>query len=679
MKAPIAKTYPHQTKIHGLVLEDPYFWLREKEKSEVIDYLNAENAYTEHWFADTKATEEKLYKEILGFINEDDESVPAPDGSYLYGRRIKKGQQYPTFFRAPRANPAQEEVYFDADALGKDEKFFSIGDLEVSPSEQLVAYSTDTVGFRQYKLQVKDLKTAKVQGPIAEKVGSVAWSHDSKTLFYTVEDHAKRQYRIMKHVLGSSPASDKVLFEEKDERFNVGVSQSRDGRFVMAVVGSHTTSEYRFISSDTPDAEWKIILPRRQDIEYSVDVHGDEFYIRLNDKGPNFRIVKSPIKNTSLDSLQEVVPYDKAISVEDHDLFRDFMVVHERAEGLPRFRVIPFAKDKKPYIVEMPEAAYSVYSMQNAEYATPVFRYGYQSFISPEGTYELNAATGESKVLKEKKPPTPYDKTQFKVERIFATAKDGTKVPVSLVYRKDLFKKGTNPSHVYAYGSYGYAMSVSFSASRFALLNRGFVMAIAHIRGGGEYGKAWHDAGKMEHKLNTFTDFNASVEHLVNEGYVAKDQIFIEGGSAGGLLMGAVSNMRPDLFRGVLSHVPFVDVVNTMLDADLPLTVGEYEEWGNPNERSAFDRMRSYSPYDNLEKKAYPIMYVRTSLHDSQVMYWEPAKYVAKLRTLKTDSNPLLLQTNMEAGHGGASGRYDSYKERARDLAFVLKVLGRLD
>ncbi|MEO5667384.1 MAG: prolyl oligopeptidase family serine peptidase, partial [Bdellovibrionota bacterium] len=369
--------------------------------------------------------------------------------------------------------------------------------------------------------------------------------------------------------------------------------------------------------------------------------------------------------------------YNKDIAVTDHDVFKDFMIVHEQAEGLPRFHVFPFAKGQKPYLVQLPEPAYDIYPMQNAEYDSKVFRYGYQSFISPEGTYELDVASGKSKLLKEKKPPTPYDKTQFQIERVFATGQDGAKIPVSLVYRKDLFKKGTNPAHVYAYGSYGYPISVSFSASRFALLNRGFVMAIAHIRGGGEYGKAWHDSGKMDKKMNTFTDFNAAVEYLVSQGYAAKDKVFIEGGSAGGLLMGTVVNLRPDLFRGVLSHVPFVDVLNTMLDASLPLTVGEYEEWGNPNEKPAFDRMRAYSPYDNLKKGAYPAIYVRTSLHDSQVMYWEPAKYVAKLRTLKTDANPLLLDVNMDAGHGGASGRYDAYKERARDLAFILKILGR--
>ena len=675
MKAPVAKLVPHSTKIHGLTLEDPYFWLRNKESPEVTAHLNAENAYKDAWFADTKALEEDLYKEILGFINEDDESVPYPDGSFVYGRRIRKGQQYPTYYRAPRTEPSKESVYLDAEALGKNEKFFSLGDIEVASGERLLAYTTDTVGFRQYKLFVKDLESGRVVGPIAEKVGSVAWSADDKVLFYTVEDHAKRQYRVMKHRLGEDPAKAQIVFEEPDERFRVYVAQSRDSRFVMLVISSHTSTEYRYIPSTEADAEWKTLLPRRTNIEYSVDVRGDEFYVRINDKGPNFRIVKTPIKGASLKTLSEVVAYDAKIAVTDHDVFSEFMVVHEQAEGLPRFRVIPFAPGKAAYIVKLPEVAYDIYPMQNAEYATKVFRYGYQSFISPEGTYELDALSGESRLLKEKKPPTPYDKKLFNVERVFARAPDGEKIPVSLVYRKDLFRRGENPAHVYAYGSYGYPMSVSFSASRFALLNRGFVMAIAHIRGGGEYGKAWHDAGKMENKMNTFTDFIAVVEHLQKEAYASRDKVFIEGGSAGGLLMGAVVNMRPELFRGVISHVPFVDVLNTMLDASLPLTVGEYEEWGNPNERAAFDRILAYSPYENLKKGAYPAIYVRTSLHDSQVMYWEPAKYVARLRTLKTDENPLLLDTNMDAGHGGASGRYDAYKERARDLAFILKVL----
>jgi oligopeptidase B len=680
MTAPIAKRLEHSVRIHGLTREDPYFWLREKDNKDVIDYLNSENAYKDAWFADTKPLEEKLFKEILGFINEDDESVPYPDGSYLYGRRIKKGQQYPTYFRAPKSDPKKESVYLDAEAMGKNEKFFSIGSADVSPDENKLLYSTDTVGFRQYKLYVKDLTTGKVEEPLAEKVGSTAWAADNKTIFYTVEDHAKRQYRVMKHVLGQDPAKAKVVFEEPDERFRVGVYQSRDGRYIFAAVSSHTTSEYRWIPVDRPDAAWTVVLPRRQDIEYSVDIHGDDFYIRINDQGPNFRIVKTPIKGASLKTLVEVVPYDKDVAVTDHDVFKHFMVVHEQAEGLPRFRVLPFAAGAKPYVVQLPEPSYDLYPLTNAEYDTPVFRYGYQSFISPEGTYELDAASGKSKLLKEKVPPTPYDKTRYEVERVFAPAVDGTRIPVSLVYRKDLFKKGENPAHVYAYGSYGYPITASFSASRFAMLNRGFVMAIAHIRGGGEYGKAWHDAGKMEKKMNTFTDFIASVEHLVKQGYAAKDKVFIEGGSAGGLLMGAVVNLRPELFRGVLSHVPFVDVVNTMLDDSLPLTVGEYEEWGNPNEKAAYDRMLSYSPYDNLKSGAYPAIYVRTSLHDSQVMYWEPAKYVAKLRTLKTNTDtPLLLDTNMDAGHGGASGRYDAYKERARDLAFILKVLGKME
>jgi len=674
-EAPIANKVPHVTKIHGLELKDDYRWLHKKEEQPVLDYLNAENKYALSWFDGSKDLEDKLNKEIISYINEDYEEVPSRKGSFLYGTRTKKGLQYPILYRMKAGTDSKEEIYMDLNVLAKGTKFFSLGDLQVSPNEKLLAYSTDTIGFRQYTLYVKDLETGKIQGPVAEKVGSVAWSADNKTLFYTVEDHAKRQYRVYRHVLGHDSSDAVLVFEEPDERFRVYVGESLDSSLIYLVTSSHTTTEYHFVSAKTPEAPFQVIIPRKQDVEYSVGLHDKDFLIRINDKGNNFRLISTPLNKPSLKGANELIPHRKDVSLDDHDVFADYYVLSERSDGLERLRVMPFSKGEG-YVVNFPEPTYSISSSSNDVYESSTYRYKYSSFTSPQGTYELDLRTGHSTLLKEKTPPGAYEKTKYQSERIFATAKDGSKIPISLVYRKDLFKKGQNPLHIYGYGSYGYSMSASFSASRIPLMDRGFVMAIAHIRGGSEYGKPWHDKGKMQYKMNSFTDFIAVTEELLAKEYGSKDKVFIEGGSAGGLLMGAVTNLRPDLYTGVLSHVPFVDVLNTMLDDDLPLTIGEYEEWGNPNEKAAFDRIREYSPYDNLAAKAYPTILVRTALHDSQVMYWEPAKYVAKLRTLKTDANPLLFLINMDAGHGGSSGRYDAIRERAQELVFMLKVSG---
>lgn len=674
---PIAKKSPHITKIHGYELLDNYLWLHKKENPAVIDYLNQENTYANSWFHDAKSLENKINNEILNYINEDFEEVPSLFGSYYYGSRSKKGLQYPILYRIPsQANVKQpkEEIYLDLNIMAKGHKFYSLGAHEISPNDNLLAFTSDTNGFRQYKLFVKDLTTAKIIGPIAEKVGSIAWANDNKTIFYTVEDHAKRQYRVYRHLLDQNNKEDAIVYEEKDERFNVYISESLDRSTLLVNSSSHTTSEYRFLPTDNPLSPLKLVFKRKQNIEYYVTVHGNDFLIRINDKGNNFRIIRTSKLNPSLNDAKEVIAHRKNISIDQLDVFADYFVLSERAEGLERLSVVSF-ETGKDYIVKFPEPTYSISPSSNLIFDAHLFKYQYSSFSTPQGTYELDLKSGKSTLIKERTPPGPYERTRYQSERIFATASDGTKVPISLVYRKDLYKKSDNPLHVYGYGSYGYAMSAGFSASKIPMLDRGFVMAIAHIRGGSEFGKPWHDRGKMQNKMNTFTDFITVVEHLVNNNYGAKDKVFIEGGSAGGLLMGAVSNMRPDLFRGVISHVPFVDVINTMLDDDLPLTVGEYEEWGNPNEKPAFDRIMKYSPYDNLKNQNYPSMFVRTALNDSQVMYWEPAKYVAKLRTLKTDSNPLLFLINMDAGHGGSSGRYDSIRERAQDLVYMFKTL----
>jgi len=552
----------------------------------------------------------------------------------------------------------------------------ALGAYEPSDDGSLMAYSTDNTGFRQYRLQVRDLRTGKDLPPIAEKVGSIAWANDSQTLFYTVEeDKTKRHYRLYRHRLGTDSSKDELVYEEPDEHFNIGVEKLRSGKYLMLTISSHTTSEARFLDADRATGDWKLIATRQQDVEYYADNLGDQFYIRTNDKGRNFRLVSAPVSAPGKENWKEVVPVRADVMLNDFEPFADFYVLVERENALPELTVVKLATGEKKRIT-YPEPVYSAAAQTNREYKTRFFRYSYQSLVTPASVFDYDVERHSSTLLKQTEVPGGYDASKYKSERVWATAKDGVRIPISVVYRKDMKKAdGSNPLYVSGYGSYGINLAVSFSASRLSLLDRGVVMAYVHIRGGGEMGKAWHDAGRMMNKINTFTDFIACTEHLVAAKYGARDRIAIEGGSAGGLLMGAVTNLRPDLFHVVVSHVPFVDVMNTMLDASLPLTVPEYEEWGNPNEKKAFDYMVRYSPYDNLKKSAYPVMLVKTSFNDSQVMYWEPAKYTAKLRTLKTDGNVLLLKTNMAAGHGGSSGRYDRFKEAAFDYAFMLTQL----
>jgi oligopeptidase B len=553
--------------------------------------------------------------------------------------------------------------------------------MSVSPDGEKLAYSTDNTGFRQYTLHIRNLATGAELPDTAERVGSLAWAEDSHTLFYTTEDEVtKRQDKLFRHRLGDAAIDDALICAEKDERFNLGVGKTRDGKYLMMEAGSHTTNECSYLPADTPGGVFLVIAPRQDEQEYYVDHRNGLFYIRVNDTGKNFRVVTVPVDGGGREDWKEFLPEDKEVPLEDFDVFDSFCVLSRREKGLTALSVSRFAIDgtlEATQKIAFPEPAYTAMGHVNREFSTTKFRYSYQSLVSPASVYEYDIATGNSELLKEQEIPGGFDRSHYASERLWATAGDGVLVPVSLVYRRDRFQKnGTNPLYVYGYGSYGYPLPIGFSPARLSLLDRGVVLAYAHIRGGGELGDAWHDAGKMMVKRNTFTDFIAVTEALVAKGYGAKDKVAIEGGSAGGLLMGAVVNERPDLFHVVLSHVPFVDVMNTMLDASLPLTVAEYEEWGNPNEPEAFAYMQSYSPYDNLKPGAYPAMLVKTSLNDSQVMYWEPAKYVAKLRTLKKNDAPLLLHINMDAGHGGASGRYDYLKEIAFDYAFLLRELG---
>jgi oligopeptidase B len=673
---PVAKKVPKTTEINGRVLVDNYYWLRDKQNPDVAAYLQAENAYTDAVMKPTESLQKKLYDEMLSRIKETDVEVPYKEGGYFYYTRTEAGKQYSIYCRKKGSLEAPEELLLDVNELAKGQKFMSVRDFAVSDDGNLLAYTTDNTGFRQYVLAVKDLRSGKLLSDHAERVGSVVWANDNKTIFYTVEDPTtKRQFQLYRHAAGSD-GSDKLVYEEKDERFNVEAGKTRSKAYIFLFCGSHTTSEARYIPADQPMAEFKVLEPRKQDVEYYPDHNGSYFYIRVNDTGRNFRLVKAPVSDPRRANWQEVVPHRANVMLDDADFFKNYYVLSERENGLPQVQVTDLATGKSQRI-EFPEPAYSSYPCANREYDTSKYRYGYQSFITPRSVYEYDMATGKSTLLKQKEVPGGYDRTKYQVEQIYAPASDGVRVPISVVHLKSAKMDGTGSMYLTAYGSYGYPLDISFNSDRFSLIDRGVVFAVAHIRGGGEMGKAWHDDGRMMHKKNTFTDFIASAEYLVKQGYGSKERLVIEGRSAGGLLMGAVLNMRPDLFHAALVGVPFVDVINTMLDESLPLTVAEFEEWGNPKEKPAFDYMISYSPYDNIEAKTYPNMLVRTSFNDSQVMYWEPAKYVAKMRAMRTDHNSLILKTNMSpAGHGGASGRYDRLHEVAFDYAYFLTQMG---
>jgi oligopeptidase B len=711
---PTARKLHTETSLHGAVLIDDYAWLRDKESPEVTAYLDAENAYAEAVMAPLAGLREELYQEMLSHMKQTDVSVPFRDGAWWYYTRTEEGSQYAIHcrvraegsenLRAPSlrlfpgawagnhesdpaaepepAPPQVEEIILDGNQLAQGHAFFSIGATDITDDGRWLAYTTDTTGFRQYTLHIKDLETGETLTETVERVGSVVWAADNETLFYAVEDEEqKRQYQLFRATSGQLAGS-VLVYQEDDERFNIGAGRTRDGKYLIMESASHITRESRVLAADAPTGDFKIISPRQDEHEYSVDHRNGLWFIRTNDAGRNFRLVTAPVATPGREHWTELIPHRDGIMLEDVDLFASFFVACDREDGLPRLRLWRFSGDGPDAAltaaIAFPEPAYSAHPHVNLIFETTTFRYGYQSLVTPSSVFDYDTETGESTLLKQLEVPGGFDRTLYASERVLATAPDGVKVPVSLVYRKDKREPGRNPIYVYGYGSYGYSLPLGFSSNRLSLLDRGVVMAYAHIRGGGDLGKPWHDAGKMLVKRNTFSDFVAVVEHLTAAGYGDPARVAIEGGSAGGLLMGAVTNLRPDLFRAVLSHVPFVDVMNTMLDATLPLTVPEYEEWGNPNEREYFHYMLSYSPYDNLKAASYPAMLVKTSLNDSQVMYWEPAKYVAKLRTLKTDTNVLFLVTNMEAGHGGASGRYDYLKEIAFDYAFLLRELGLL-
>jgi oligopeptidase B len=692
---PLARREPVEHLLHGDRRMDHYAWLREKQNPDVIAYLNEENAYTDAVMRGTEGFQESLYREMLGRILQTDLSVPYRLRGYLYFTRTEEGKQYPIHRRRRDVEGAPEELLLELNVLAEGHSFLGLGSFAVSDDNQFLAYSIDTTGFRQYALHIKDLRTGETVPEVIERVTSVAWAADNRTLFYTVEDETtKRSFRLYRHVLDTAE-QDALLYEESDERFRVEVDRTRSGAFLLLTVASHTTSEVRFLPADQPQAEFQLVAFREDTHEYYVDHHpgtdatrpGGIFYVRTNSGGRTFRLMTVGIEDPRRKFWREFIPNRPAVMLAAAEAFQSHLVLFEREDGLPYLRIVDLAQATAnvsakgdalaaSHRIEFAEPAYNASLGANPEFATSHARFQYESFVTPRSVFDYDLTTRERVLRKQQPILGGYDSTQYVSERLHATAADGTRVPVSVVYRRDTPRDGSAPLLLYGYGSYGISVPVTFSSNRLSLLDRGVIYAIAHIRGGGELGKPWHDAGRLRKKLNTFTDFVRVAEHLIAEKYTSSRQLIIEGGSAGGLLMGAVTNMRPDLFRMVITHVPFVDVLNTMLDASLPLTIGEYEEWGNPQIAEDYFYMKGYCPYTNLEPKVYPAMLVKTSLNDSQVMYWEPAKYVAKLRTLKTDNHPLLLKTNMGAGHGGASGRYDFLREIALDYAFLLTQLG---
>ena len=677
LQPPTTEKKPKVTEINGDKLVDNYFWLREKTNSAVIAHLEAENAYAAALMKPTEGLQEKLYNEILSHIKQTDVSVPYRWGDYFYYTRTVEGQQYSIFCRKLKSLDAAEQILLDLNEMAKGQKFMSVGSFAPSDDGTLLAYSTDNTGYRQYTLHVKNLKTGEMLAENIERVDNIAWATDNKTIFYVTEDAVtKRSDKFFRHVLGTDKSD--LIYEEKDELFDIGVSRSRDKAVILLGAFSKTSTDFRFIPANDPNAAWKIIVSRQADHEYDVDHRGDLFYIRTNKGAKNFRVMTAPVADPAEKNWKEFVAHRPAVKVEDINLFADYAVLSEWENGLEQIEIVDFKQNQRHRIV-FPEPVYSTGLSNNREFNTATLRYNYQSLTTPSSVFDYDMNSRKASLLKQTEVPGGFDKNNYKAERVFATASDGTKIPMSVVYRKTVKLDGSAPALLYGYGSYGISIPPTFSASRLALLDRGVVFVIGHIRGGGELGEPWRDAGRMMRKINTFTDFIACAEHLVNNKYTAKDRLVIQGGSAGGLLVGAVANMRPDLFKAVVAQVPFVDVLNTMLDASLPLTTSEYIEWGNPNEKAAYDYMKKYSPYDNIHKADYPAMLVKVSLNDSQVPYWEGSKFVSKLRDFKTDKNPLILKVNMGAGHGGASGRYDAIHETAFDYAFMLWQMGKLN
>jgi oligopeptidase B len=677
LSAPVAKKLPKKLKKHNEIRIDDYYWLNDRENPEVIDYLNQENSYYDAMTAHTKDFQKQLFEEMKGRIKEDDQSVPYLYNGYYYITRYEKGQDYPIYSRKKGSLDAQEEILFNCNELAKGHTFFQLGGLSVSPDNRFASFGVDTVGRRIYTIKIKNLETNEILPDVIENAtGGSVWANDNYTLFYTRQDKVTlRANQIFKHKLQTTSDQDVLVFEEKDETFNVSVGKEKSRKYIVIGSESTMTTEYRILNSETPDAEFKVFQPRVRGLEYSISHFGDSFYILTNkDKATNFKLMKTPENATEKKHWKEVIAHREDVLIEDIEIFSNYLVVEERSNGLNHIRIMPWSGEGE-YYLPFGSETYNAYTTTNVDFDTDILRYSYQSMATPSSVIDFNMKTKEKVIKKEQAVlGDQFDKNNYVEERVWATAKDGIKVPISLVYRKDLKKDGTNPLLQYAYGSYGVTMEPYFSTTRLSLLDRGFIYAIAHIRGGEDLGRQWYEDGKLLKKKNTFTDFIDCSQFLIQEKYTSPAHLYAEGGSAGGLLMGAVVNMAPELYHGVIAQVPFVDVITTMLDDSIPLTTGEYDEWGNPNKKEYYDYMLSYSPYDNVKEQTYPNMFVSTGLHDSQVQYWEPAKWVAKLRTHKIGNTVLYLHTNMDAGHGGASGRFEAIKELAKEFAFLLDL-----
>ena len=686
---PTAEKQTHITEIHGLQLEDDYFWMRlsdeQKEAAEpdeqtakVVDYLNRENDYTKEVMNGTEAFQENLFNEIVGRIKQDDQSVPLLDNGYYYYSRYEEGKEYAIYCRKLGSLEAEEQVMLNVNEMAEGFNYYAVGGQSVSTNNNLLAFSVDTVSRREYTLQFKDLTTGEVLADrIPGTTGGATWANDNKTVYYSKKDPITlRSSRIFKHVLGTDASADVLVFEEADETFSCGIGKSKSEQYLMIASYSTVSNEWRYLDANTPNGEWKIIQPRERNLEYSCSHYGEHFYITTNRDAKNFKLVRTPIHATTYENWEDVLPHRDATLLEGVDIFKDYLVVSERTEGLNQIRVKRW-DDAEDYYIQFPDPAYSAYVGANPDFDTKQLRYGYNSMTTPSSVFEMDMVSQATNLLKQQEVlGGSFDPANYESERVMVEARDGTKVPVSIVSRKGVKKDGNNPFLLYAYGSYGYSMDAGFSSTRLSLLDRGFVYAIAHIRGGQEMGRDWYEDGKMFNKKNTFTDFVDCGQAMVDLGYTSPQHLYAMGGSAGGLLMGAVINMAPALFNGVIAAVPFVDVINTMLDESIPLTTGEFDEWGNPKNKDSFDYMMSYSPYDNVTAQDYPHMLVTTGYWDSQVQYWEPAKWMAKLRDTKTGENLLVMDCNMETGHGGASGRFKRLRETAMEYAFFMMLEG---
>jgi len=676
----MVKRIPKRLEKHGHVRGDDYYWLRDRDNPEVIAHLNAENEYAEKAMAHTKRLEEKLFEEIKARFKQTDMSVPYRRDDYFYYTRYEEGREYPIYARKRGSLDQPEEILLNGNVLAEGHEFFSIGGWAVSSGQDLLAYAVDTQGRRIYTTRFKNLTTGELfSDVIPEVTENLAWANDNQTLFYAKQDPTTlRAYRIYRHLLGSDIKNDELIFEENDETFSAYVFKTKSKKYLM-IVSSHTLSqEYRYLDASDPFGEFKIFLPRQRDHEYHIDHYQDRFLIRTNDQAKNFRLMSTPVATTGREHWEEVIPHRTDVFLGDFEIFRDHLVLEERARGLTQLRVIPWSGGSG-YYLEFAEPAYRANLGTNLEFDTTTVRFEYTSMKTPLSIYDHDTVTRQQTLLKQEEILGGFNADNYVTERLYARAPDGAEVPLSIVYRKGTKKDGENPLLLYGYGSYGFSIDAGFASPRLSLIDRGFIYAIAHVRGGQELGRQWYEDGKLLKKKNTFTDFIACAEYLIRERFTSPEKLFAMGRSAGGLLMGAITNMRPDLFKGIVAEVPFVDVITTMLDPSIPLTTGEYDEWGDPNQKEYYDYMLSYSPYDNVEAKDYPNLLVTGGLHDSQVQYWEPAKWVAKLRAIKTDNNRLLLKTNMDAGHGGASGRFKRHHETAFSYAFLLDLVGIKD